>query len=234
VNPDGLDLYFLNRPPVFGVTSSAGLGPSFSAAPNGGTPLIGAIRKVFQAVSIIPESRNVLVVVVGDGEQSDGSRDDLFRALCSKKRNVHVSFAECTDQEEDMAYLDAWDGRIPNFDNTDDYREELARVKAAQGPQFRFTYVHYTIKILLATFVRWYFNLDQRRVDASGAGAWGWGQSGQSGQSGQYGQPAAYGGGSGWSPGYSAGYGGGGGGGQPYYRMGGQPQQSDSCCCTIL
>jgi hypothetical protein len=223
VNQDGLDLYFLNRPPVFGVTSVSGLGPTFAAAPNGGTPLIGSLRKVFQAVSVVPESQNVLVIVVGDGEQSDGSRDDLFRVLCSKKRNVHVSFAECTDQEEDMAYLDAWDGRIPNFDNTDDYREELARVKAVQGPQFRFTYVHYTIKILLATFVRWYFNLDQRKVDASGAGGWGWGQSAQ---------PAAYGGGSGWSPGYSAGY----DASQPYYRMGpqGQPQQQDSCCCIIL
>lgn len=79
----------------------------------------------------------------------------------NKGKNVHVSFAECTDNEEDMDYLDQWDGKIPNFDNTDDYREELARVKNAQGNDFKFDYNDYVVKILLATFVRWYFNLDQ-------------------------------------------------------------------------
>ena len=89
----------------------------------------------------------------------------------SKSKNVHVSFAECTDQEDDMAYLDQWDGQIPNFDNTDDYREELARVKAVQGPQFKFDYTDYVVKILLATFVRWYFLLYQQRGPLTPLGA---------------------------------------------------------------
>jgi hypothetical protein len=90
----------------------------------------------------------------------------LYNTLVDITRsgNVHVSFAECTDNAEDMEYLDAWDGCIKNFDNTDDYREELQRVKMVQGMQFKFDYTDYVIKILLATFVRWYFNLDQVKV----------------------------------------------------------------------
>lgn len=57
-----------------------------------------------------------------------------------------------------------WDGSIKNFDNTDDYREELQRVKTINGQSFKFDYTDYVIKILLATFVRWYYNLDQGNV----------------------------------------------------------------------
>src|SRR5579863_4735799 len=36
-----------------------------------------------------------------------------------------------------------------------------------QGAQFKFDYCDYCIKILLATFVRWYFNLDQVKVTSN-------------------------------------------------------------------
>jgi len=60
-----------------------------------------------------------------------------------------------------MEYLDEWDGKIKNFDNTDDYREELAKVKRNMGQNFKFDYSDYVAKILLATFDRWFFRLDQ-------------------------------------------------------------------------
>lgn len=164
INPTGLDIYFFNRPTLRNVTDMMGLQNTFNDLPNGSTPLIGTLRKIFQEKANLPDERQLLVVVITDGEPTDGNHEDLFNVLYYKPQNVHVSFAECTDNEEDMDYLDRWDGRIPNFDNTDDYREELARIKANQGPQFKFDYTDYVIKILLATFVRWYFNLDQTQV----------------------------------------------------------------------
>jgi hypothetical protein len=68
-----------------------------------------------------------------------------------------------------MEYLDRWNGQIRNFDNTDDYREEVQRVKNIQGQQFKFDFTDYIIKILLATFVKWYFDLDQRNVGSNNA-----------------------------------------------------------------
>jgi uncharacterized protein YegL len=166
INPNGLDIYFFNRPTLRNVTDLTGLQQTFNDLPNGSTPLIGTLRKIFRERANLPDDRQLLVIVITDGEPTDGNHEDLFSVLYYKPSNVHVSFAECTDNEEDMAYLDRWDGVIRNFDNTDDYREELARVKAVQGPQFKFDYTDYVIKILLATFVRWYFNLDQTQVSS--------------------------------------------------------------------
>ena len=179
VNPAGLDIHFLNRPTLMGVTAVTGLQSTFVTLPDGDTPLVGKISSIFREYqNKVPRTSQLLLIVITDGEPSDGSRDALFKVLVNKGDNVHVSFAECTDQKEPMEYLDTWDGLIKNFDNTDDYREELDRVKNAQGSQFKFTYMDYVIKILLATFVRWYFNLDQVRVSdprASGSGGGGGG-----------------------------------------------------------
>ena len=164
INPNGFDCYFLNRPKICNVTSSAGLQSVFSVPPDGPTPLIGMINRIYEDKKHIPLSRNLLLIVIFDGEATDGSRDDLYWTLVNKRQNVHISFAECTDNAEDMEFLDAWDGRIQNFDNNEDYREQLNRVKMIQGPQFKFDYNDYVTKILLATFVRWYFNLDQVKV----------------------------------------------------------------------
>lgn len=164
INPAGLDIYFLNRPKICGVTNTAGLQAAFSTPPCGGTPLNSAINHIYHEKAYLPITRSLLIVVITDGEPTDATRDQLYYTLVNKRDNVHVSFAETTDNAEDCEYLDAWDGRIKNFDNTDDYREELARVKQIQGPQFKFDFTDYVIKILLATFVRWYFNLDQVKV----------------------------------------------------------------------
>lgn len=169
INPSGLDIYFLNREKVCGVTTLAGLQSVFSAVPNGSTPLIGSLKRIYaEKINYVSSKRKLLIITITDGEPTDGSRADLFNTLVNitKSGNVHVSFCECTDNADDMEYLDAWDGCIKNFDNSDDYREELGRVKAIQGAQFKFDYTDYVIKILLATFVRWYFNLDQVKVSS--------------------------------------------------------------------
>jgi len=164
INPSGLDLYFLNRPPVLGVTDTSRLAGVFQQLPSGSTPLYRALKDLYAATSSVPDSTQILLLVLTDGEPSDCSRDQFFQICCAKRRNVHLSFAELTDQADDMEWLDAFDNKIPNFDNTDDYREELQRIRQLQGPTFPFTYTHYVIKILLATFVKFYFNLDQQRV----------------------------------------------------------------------
>ena len=162
VSHHGLDLYFLKRPTYANCTSVQGLQNVFNAPPDEiGTPLISALQRIYRDKA---GHRGLLIVVITDGEPNDGTRDDLRRVLLSKPSDCHVSFAECTDQEDDMVYLDQLKGQIPLFDNTDIYRLEAQRVKNLQGQSFKFDWTDYVIKILLATFIPSYWNLDQRKV----------------------------------------------------------------------
>lgn len=161
INPNGLDIYFFNRPKLEKVTSEQGLQQAFSSGPSGGTPLIGTLRKIYRDKNNLPRGKQLLIVVITDGEQSDGNNEELEDVLRNKGKNVHISMAECTSDESQMDHLDEFDGKIPNFDNTDDYRVERAKIQRLRGQNFKFDYSDYVIKILLATFIKWYFDLDQ-------------------------------------------------------------------------
>lgn len=81
---------------------------------------MGTLRTVFaeKYTAATYPTRELLVVVITDGAPSDGNLEDLKYLLMTKPSNVHISLAECTDNEEDMKYLDEWDGQVPKFDNT--------------------------------------------------------------------------------------------------------------------
>jgi len=124
--------------------------------------LNGALTRIYSDYAQLPAGRKyLLVIVVTDGVPSDGNKDKLARTIRAKPGFAHISFAECTDRPEDMEWLDELDKNIPNFDNTDDYREELDKVRRLKGATFKFDFNDYVIKILLATFIKSYFNLDQ-------------------------------------------------------------------------
>jgi len=162
INENGMDLYFLNRGVVRGVKGLQGLQEVFSKDPGGGTPLCGALDAIYKdKASLITPQRQLLCIVVTDGEPSDGSTEQLCNAIRRKPQGCHLSFAECTDRPEDMDYLDELDRSIPNFDNTDDYREEAIKVKRRMGQNFKFDFNDYVIKVLLATFYKQYWGLDQ-------------------------------------------------------------------------
>jgi hypothetical protein len=139
-NPAGVDTYFLNRPSMMGVTSHEQIAPAFITPPRGGTPIIGALRNIFSVYnSLAASGTRVLIVVITDGEPSDGSTSDLFNLLKYQRHpNIHISLAEMSEDEDTMAFLDTWDRQLVNFDNTDDYRMEQRRV--LRNGIRRFTY----------------------------------------------------------------------------------------------
>lgn len=162
----GLDVHFLNRPSFLGVNCKEALAPAFQDRPKGGTPLCSAIPRVLSHYEAVCAQSRVLLIIITDGEPSDGSADDLFYVLQRELRrpNLHVSMCECNDNEEEMAYLDTFDNRLPRFDNNDDYGMEANRVKAAQvaqGKRVRFSYADYSVKVVLGAILRRYFMLDQ-------------------------------------------------------------------------
>lgn len=110
----GVDVHFLNRPSLLDARNRPGLVPAFASPPSGGTPLLRCIKALTDSYGgDLAAGRRVLIMVITDGEPSDGSPDDLFRLLSSvlSNPNLFMSFAECNDNEEEMAYLDGWDTR---------------------------------------------------------------------------------------------------------------------------
>lgn len=93
VSPTGVDIHFLNRPGLGNVTSQQQIAPLFASGPNGRTPMIGALQRLFAQYAGFPG--RVLLLFVTDGEPSDGSYDQLFRTLQRLPANMYLSFVEC-------------------------------------------------------------------------------------------------------------------------------------------
>jgi hypothetical protein len=149
--------------------------PYFQSPPAGLTPMLRSLRRIFRAHGGPRDGSQYLLVVVTDGEPNDGTTVDqsipeLFQLLSGKPGNIHVSMVECTDQKETMDYLENWNRQIDRFDNTEDYPEEIARIRQIQrNPNYKFTYVDYVVKVLLATFLRRYFAVDMVQLAGSAA-----------------------------------------------------------------
>jgi hypothetical protein len=100
INHRGLDLYFMNRGKVLNVTDCNGLSNVFASLPDGSTPLLTSLQTIYNDKKcVINSSHKLLILVVTDGEPTDGSRNDLFNLLTNltSSNNVHISFVECTD-----------------------------------------------------------------------------------------------------------------------------------------
>ena len=131
--------------------------------------MLKSLRNIFNAAHVRTSERYLLIIVT-DGQPNDGateesSIDELKSLLYRKPGNLLVSMVECSDQPEEMEYLETWNNQIPGFDNTEDFPEEVKRIRTIQGnPNYKFTYTDYVIKVLLATLNREYFSVDMYRT----------------------------------------------------------------------
>lgn len=145
-NPEGTDVYFLNRPAARNVRTYTDLQPYFQAMPNGFTPITRILVDVLRDNNQQKlGERKLLIVIVTDGEPTDDSgRKDIpaFRnVLQNRPANVFTSIVACTDEQETMEYLNDWDTRIPRLDVVDDYRSELVSIITLFiQPYFRFQF----------------------------------------------------------------------------------------------
>jgi hypothetical protein len=100
-NPNGIDIFFLNRPPARNVKNMNDLEPYFVDKPAGFTPL----KRVLDTV-LVENNRQrlgenkLLVIIVTDGQPTDDmGREDIRgfkRALKSRDSNVYTTIVSCT------------------------------------------------------------------------------------------------------------------------------------------
>lgn len=163
----GVDVYFLNRPPVLNVTNVTMLNDSFVPKPSGYTPIYKVLKKVFDTNRILLSEKKLLVILATDGEPTDdfGNTDFqkklIYDLLMSRHEKIFVSILACTDDDESIDYLNEWDNKIPRLDVVDDFYSEKKKILSVQGPSFSFSRGDYVVKAILGSSVKEIDTLDE-------------------------------------------------------------------------
>ncbi|CAF4501723.1 unnamed protein product [Rotaria sp. Silwood2] len=165
LDPNGVDVYFLNRLFAFFLIILCF------------TPITRVLREILRNKQHEIQERNLLILIATDGipTDDDGYQDigSLKKVLQYERNPTHripVTIIACTDDDQSMDYLNDWDKEIPNLDVVDDYRSEKRQILQCQGNDFPFSFGDYIVKILLGGIDKWFDDLDERKVSLNGFG----------------------------------------------------------------
>jgi hypothetical protein len=175
LDPDGIDVRFLNRPGFSRVATSQQVAGAFAPPPSGYTPLTRAVRGIFEEKAAVIRERKLLLIILTDGiptdDQGNERTKEFMDALKNRPKNTFVSIVACTDDESSVGYLNKLDRMVPGLDVVDDYESEKKEVLRAQGSKYAFSFGDYVVKALLGAIDPSMDALDEKRVPAVGESA---------------------------------------------------------------
>ncbi len=169
---DGIDFWFLNDrygqpgPEVLPNVHVWNTVKDYLDIANGRTPLIGTLEKIFKHYSNTIEEEGILLIVSTDGDPTDGSPKDLYALLKNRKHpeKCIVNFLVCTDNDQDVDYLNKIDAECPYVDVTDDYFSERNEVLKARKVKM-FTYNDYIAKACIGAASKEIDEADEKKVN---------------------------------------------------------------------
>lgn len=155
-NPQGCDIYFLNRQPIRQCRDLNQLRYVFQNNPQGVTPLT---RTVQQVINDNPphmlQGKQLLLIISTDGEPTDNQGHpnvpEFRQCLFSRPQYVFTTIVACTNDQNSVGYLNNLDREVPRLDVVDDYQSELNEVRRAKGPQYPFSFGDYIAKVFLGS-----------------------------------------------------------------------------------
>ena len=153
---DGIDMYFLNRENVYGVTSYEQIEYTMSIPPSGVTNLKGTSEQLYSDYT--NHSKKVLQVICTDGLPTNGFGNPDINGFteCIKKRNCdkfYISILACSDNDKDVGYLEKLDKTVKNVDILDDYISEKKQVLKVQGRKFKYEFNDHIVRLLLGPII---------------------------------------------------------------------------------
>lgn len=174
MDPDGIDLYFLNRPGITSVSAPEQIQAAFVNPPSGFTPLTATFQQVLATKAAVLRERKLLVLIATDGMPTDRAgnvdKESFFKVLRGRPANCYVSIIACTDDDASVGYLNQLDKEVPGLDVIDDYESEKREVRKAQGPNFPFSFGDYTVKTMLGPVDSRFDALDEQKVKVGSGG----------------------------------------------------------------
>jgi hypothetical protein len=154
-NPQGCDVYFLNRPVIRNVRDMSQLAHYFRDRPQGVTPLARTIHQCISESMQTLNGKQLLLIIATDGEPTDpmGTPNipEFKQILFTRPQNVFTTIVACTNDLNSIGYLNGLDREMPRLDVLDDYKSEFAEVKRSKGPQFPFSFGDYVAKCFLGS-----------------------------------------------------------------------------------
>ena len=152
----GIDVYFLNRPPILNVTDLEAVKQVFASPPRGYTPLLTALRHIFRPPAMrIDRDKKALIFIATDGAPTDDNGrvnvDELEYWMVHERRpeTTHVMFLVCTDDPACVEYLSEWDRKMTNVDVTSNFRAEREKIRRYRGANYPFSNGDYIVKALV-------------------------------------------------------------------------------------
>lgn len=172
LDQDGIDLYFLNRPPLLHINDSSQLNETFARLPNGPSPLTRVLHEVLNVKRAQILDRKLLVLIATDGTPTDERGESDLKRLEKVLRTerlpsmdrIYVTFIACTNDLRSVGFLNQFDKKVPYVDVLDDYQSERAEILAVQGKNFPFSYGDYVVKILMGSIDPWFDQLDEKKI----------------------------------------------------------------------
>lgn len=157
-DPNGSDVYFLNRKPspLTQITDFNQIARSFEAKPNGYTPMVSCLESVLANNSDQQlNEKKLLIIIATDGEPTDDvgrpNVKSFKRTLKSRSNKCFTTIVACTDDDDSIGYLNRWDRSIKNLDVVDDFRNERKEIKKIKGNSFPFSFGDYVVKSLVGS-----------------------------------------------------------------------------------
>ena len=168
-NEDGTDIYFLNRPMAQNILSFDQLLPHFQIKPSGFSPISRVLNTVLANNNNTNlREKNLLIIIITDGEPTDDTgRIDIktFKDILENRNaNTFTTIISCTDQQDNMLYLNKMDRILPRLDVIDDYRNERLEVLKAQGRNYQFSFGDYVVKSMVGSIDPSMDNMDENSI----------------------------------------------------------------------
>jgi len=173
-SPTGITIVFLNPPNGTGeyvfrnIHTWDQIAPTFSKPPNGGTPLVTRLGEQMRDLDGALLEQGALFLIATDGEPNEG-RDALYRWIANRPRKDRfiVNFLVCTDNDNEVVYLDRLDKKVRGVDVCDDFDTEkqqvlrAARRKGKRNPVF--TYSDYVAKACVGAASKTFDKMDEHQ-----------------------------------------------------------------------
>merc|ERR1712187_508669 len=165
----GIDIFFLNRPPLHNLKDGDELSRSFGSKPgiSNKTPLLATLRK---AVEYSEGEKPVLLTILTDGAPDEGTQafSDEVKRIVSRKsttRIFKIQIIALTDDAQVIGWLDALDSEFKEVDVTSEYHTELEQVLRS-GRVTKFTPGDWLMKARFGPLLPQYDELDESETAA--------------------------------------------------------------------